>query len=259
MRELLRLGAAPNPTRISHTALRGAALHGHTEVCTALLEARADPNFPSQGCRTPLMGSAMNGHLEATVALLEAKANVQVANDFEEQAIDLARKGGHGAIVEVLSQADPDDSEGNSSGGGGGGEVSQHSNPLMCGDDEEEEEAPSKDEAIAQVREMRGEMEGIRGQMSGLQTELVELSRQHQSEMKDMMQLLVAAIANVQKKEHEEMLASIRREVEEEEFGAEGAPPQFATDTATGERYELAEWAKDANIGDANAEAPGGE
>ena len=72
VQQLLALGASPNPTRISHTALRGAAISGRTEVCAALLAAKADPNFPSQGCRTPLMGAAMHGHLETTVTLLEA-------------------------------------------------------------------------------------------------------------------------------------------------------------------------------------------
>ena len=184
----------------------------------------------------------MNGHLDAAIVLLDAKANCHIQNDFGETALDLARSNHHTVIAELLNTAakeNPEDGGGGSNGvHGGGGGVKAHSNPLIEGS------KPSKEEAVAQIHEMRDEMDGLRAGMAGLQDELVDLSQKHQAEMKAMMELLVKAIQNVQKNEHEEMLASIRREVEEEEFGP-GGVPQFATDPVTGEQYELAEWAKD--------------
>jgi len=43
--------------------------------------------------------------------------------------------------------------------------------------------------------------------------------------MKSMMELMVAAIQNVQKNEHQAMLEKIKREVEEEEFGGGALAP----------------------------------
>ena len=68
-------------------------------------------------------------------------------NDFEERAVDLAEKGGHEAVVEVLRLAEASDPEDGS--GGGGSEVRQHSNPLLG---EARAAPPGKEEAIAQVR-----------------------------------------------------------------------------------------------------------
>ena len=39
-------------------------------------------------------------------------------------------------------------------------------------------------------------------------------------------------------------------QVEEEEFGPSGAPPEFATNPITGEQYELADWARDGGAGE---------
>ena len=58
-KELLRLGAAPNPSKVVHTALRGAAIFGHADIVEELLRAGADPNLVSLHDRTPLMGAAM--------------------------------------------------------------------------------------------------------------------------------------------------------------------------------------------------------
>ena len=70
---LLQRGAAPNPTKIAHTALRAASIFGHEQVARRLLEAQADPNLCSLFDRTPLMGAAMNKHPALIRVLLEAK------------------------------------------------------------------------------------------------------------------------------------------------------------------------------------------
>ena len=92
---LLAAKANPNPNRISHTAIRGAALGGFTRVAEILLSAKADPNFPSAGLRTPLMGAAMNGNEDVAITLLQAKANMTIKNDYGEDAMELAKNNGH--------------------------------------------------------------------------------------------------------------------------------------------------------------------
>ena len=63
--------------RVSHTALRGAALFGHAECIRLLVEAGAAVNQSSERGKTPLMGAAMNGHVEALELLLQHRRWVQ--------------------------------------------------------------------------------------------------------------------------------------------------------------------------------------
>ena len=68
---------------------------GHAEVCTLLLDARADANRTSGGSRTPLMGAAMHGHAAVVGLLCAAGADPRLRNDFGEDAFDLAEAKGH--------------------------------------------------------------------------------------------------------------------------------------------------------------------
>mmetsp|Transcript_8009 Transcript_8009/g.26628 ORF Transcript_8009/g.26628 Transcript_8009/m.26628 type:complete len:164 (-) Transcript_8009:51-542(-) len=89
---LLELGARANPERVSHSALRGAAMNGHLEVCQLLLAAGADPSQPSNGGRTPLMGAVRGGFVDVARLLVEHGADVSAVNSFGETALSLAQE-----------------------------------------------------------------------------------------------------------------------------------------------------------------------
>lgn len=95
VRALVAAGAEPNPAVHRHTALRGAAIYGHLDVCSLLLDLRADPNLASDGARTALMGAAMNGHADVVRLLRRRGATLDLRNDYGEDALMLALKSGH--------------------------------------------------------------------------------------------------------------------------------------------------------------------
>jgi hypothetical protein len=98
---LLAHGAALATAR--HTALRGAAMNGHTEVMRVLLDAGADANRASDNRLTPLMGCARGGHAGACRLLLERGARLDDINTYGETAVDVALKEGHLAVVTLLN------------------------------------------------------------------------------------------------------------------------------------------------------------
>lgn len=118
VKELLSQKVSPNPSKIAHTALRAAAIHGHNDVlryillpsqaltgfnctlqvasltliihCRMLISAKADPNLTSLHGRTPLMGAARGGHVQSARILIAAGADCSAQNDDAETAADLA-------------------------------------------------------------------------------------------------------------------------------------------------------------------------
>jgi ankyrin repeat protein len=88
-----------------HSALRGAALFGHLEVVTILLEAGHDVNALSLGRKTALMGAAMNGHKPVVDLLLRSKADMSIVNAYGETALSLAEAQGHRDVVELLQSS----------------------------------------------------------------------------------------------------------------------------------------------------------
>ncbi|MHB1946804.1 MAG: ankyrin repeat domain-containing protein [Gammaproteobacteria bacterium] len=92
------------------TPLIYAALKGFTEIVTALLEAKADPNKSNEVSDVPpLAYAADNGHTAIVTALLKAKAD---ANKLFKKSGDTpliwAIAGGHSAIVTMLLEAKAD-------------------------------------------------------------------------------------------------------------------------------------------------------
>lgn len=103
VRALVAAGAATNPAVHRHTALRGAAIYGHLDICSLLLDLRADPDLASDGARTALMGAAMNGHADVVRLLRRRGATLDLRNDFGEDALMLALKFGHHNCAAALS------------------------------------------------------------------------------------------------------------------------------------------------------------
>lgn len=109
---LIDAGAHPDPSEISHSALRAAALYGHAAVVERLLAANANPNLPSAGMRTPLMGACFArttepgysraGTLAVAASLLRAGAEVDARNDFGETALVLAATRSDAEMAELL-------------------------------------------------------------------------------------------------------------------------------------------------------------
>jgi hypothetical protein len=132
---LVRLGARVSPApgeQPTHTALRGAAIFGHSAVVRFLLGANADPNQLSAGGKTSLMGACMRGHDDVARVLIGAGASALLCNSMNETAADLARAGGHARCLRALEEAGPlacPPPELDVSAGGGDDDVNGGSSP----------------------------------------------------------------------------------------------------------------------------------
>lgn len=97
-------GAEVNPPQeLKHSALRGAAMNGHSEVVRMLLDNGAKIDVRSGGARTALMGSVMNRHSEVAKLLVARGASLDIMNDFGETALDLAKKNQDEDMMKLLS------------------------------------------------------------------------------------------------------------------------------------------------------------
>ena len=84
------------------TALNLAACEGYTEMVQRLIERGVDVNQVDNRRDTPLMWAASNGKLDAVEKLIAAGAQVDARNIDGETALDLAKAGGHGFVVNAL-------------------------------------------------------------------------------------------------------------------------------------------------------------
>ena len=104
-RDLLAAGADVNArsnNSLSVLPIHSAVAGGHDEVVAVLVDAGAEVNATQAGGWTPLHGAAQTGSLVSVERLLAAGADPAARNDDGTTALDLARTGGHDAIVARL-------------------------------------------------------------------------------------------------------------------------------------------------------------
>ncbi len=104
-RLLLELGAAPsavaaNPSRVQ--PLHSAAASRNREIIALLIEHGADVDARQHGGWTALHSAAMHGDAAIARLLLEHGADPELAADDGSTPHDLAEKGGHSDVQELL-------------------------------------------------------------------------------------------------------------------------------------------------------------
>jgi ankyrin repeat protein len=102
---LIEAGAdvnARSANSFSVLPLHSAVAGNHDAVVAVLIDAGADVNATQPRGWTPLLGAAKNGSLASVERLLAAGADPAARNDDGSSALDLARAGGHTAIVARL-------------------------------------------------------------------------------------------------------------------------------------------------------------
>jgi uncharacterized protein len=91
------------------TALHAAAMHGHTDICRALLDAGADIDAHTEPqMYVPLHSAAFAGHLATIGLLLERGANRGLQNYRGETPAETAHRTGQheaGALIEASGSA----------------------------------------------------------------------------------------------------------------------------------------------------------
>ena len=92
------------------TPLIIASTNGYTEIATHLIEAGADVNATSKKGFTALMGAAMNGHADLVALLAAQDTNLDQLSEmqYKENALHLAARNGHTAVIEALLEAGAD-------------------------------------------------------------------------------------------------------------------------------------------------------
>ena len=94
-----------NPTEPDCTALQAAAGGGHLEVVERLLQANANVNATTSSGRTALQIAAAYGYLNVVERLLQANADVNTTSSSDMTALQEAAKGGHQDVVKRLRAA----------------------------------------------------------------------------------------------------------------------------------------------------------
>jgi ankyrin repeat protein len=108
---LIDAGADVNATsEQGMTPLIGAALKGYTEIATLLLERGADVDAANSQGVTPLIAAAQNGHVDVVTLLAANHANLDQLSktQYKQNALHLAAKFGHTAVIEALLKAGAD-------------------------------------------------------------------------------------------------------------------------------------------------------
>jgi ankyrin repeat protein len=104
-RALIAAGAdvnARSENALSVLPIHSAVAGDHDDVVAILIAAGADVNVRQRHGWTPLHGAAQNGSLVSVDRLLTAGADPSARNDEGTTAADLARAGGHEAILTRL-------------------------------------------------------------------------------------------------------------------------------------------------------------
>ena len=104
-RVLLNAGAdvnARSDNALSVLPIHSAVAGGHDDVVALLVDAGADVNARQPHGWTPLHGAAHTGSLASVERFLAAGADPAARNDEGTTAVELARAGGHDAIVARL-------------------------------------------------------------------------------------------------------------------------------------------------------------
>ena len=100
---LLLLGSLAGSVVAQDTGLMGAAKQGDAEAARALLAGGADPNLARGDGMTALHMAALEGHADVVSALLEAGAEVGPTTRIGAYTpLHLASQGGHAAVVRAL-------------------------------------------------------------------------------------------------------------------------------------------------------------
>ena len=97
--------------RIGFTALHMAAINGHIEMITYLLDAGINVDTHSENSRfhsTPLMNSIQNGQVESVETLITAGANVDIPDNHGDPAINWATFNSEFEALEMLLEAGAD-------------------------------------------------------------------------------------------------------------------------------------------------------
>lgn len=86
-----------------------AALRGHKEIVSILLDKGANVNSTNTADWTPIMHASMEGHLDIVMLLIQKGANVNAKTFVSGTALMFASGKGHQKIVQILldSSADP--------------------------------------------------------------------------------------------------------------------------------------------------------
>lgn len=92
------------------TPLIIASNNGFTEIAVYLIDAGADVNAKSRQGITPLIAAAMNGHADMVALLATKITNLDQLSEMQYQsnALHLAARDGHTAVIEVLLKAGAD-------------------------------------------------------------------------------------------------------------------------------------------------------
>lgn len=87
------------------TALLGASSEGHDDIARMLMAAGIDVNVGDNSGFTPLMMASRNGQVASVAELLSFRnINIDARNRYGRTAEDIARSGGHIAVLNALKQ-----------------------------------------------------------------------------------------------------------------------------------------------------------
>ena len=94
VKDLLEAGADPNNyiDDYGSNALHRAAVYGHNDVISTLIEAGAEVNVKDNIGRTALYRAVVNDHRDVVIPLLEAGADPELGDDQGRTPIEMARR-----------------------------------------------------------------------------------------------------------------------------------------------------------------------
>lgn len=95
----------PNMKNQDETALHRAAYHGHCEIASLLLAAKADPDLQDNDGNTALITAASSSNEKMFHLLIDAKANLNIKNHKGKTALSKATYHNNPEIVQLLLEA----------------------------------------------------------------------------------------------------------------------------------------------------------